>query len=242
LEKIGDCELWSAVDERLKSKFPTYNSSEFKKKVQEIQYYRNFKHIPTLLSSHAWAHFFEVVKEFYTAISEISEKKILIDSSKSMPWAYILQQLEVFDVRIIHLERNLTAVANSWKKTIQLPEYTEREVFMPKKGNWLILKTWLKIKKMAGTFKVAGNYLFVRYELLCSEPEKEMQRITSFVHESLDTDSLRAQPNHAIGGNPMRSALDKLEIRNTTPAYRHLTILEKLFFNALNGLAKIFWS
>lgn len=241
-KNIGECELWHEVDTRLKAKFPDYNAAEFGRQVQQIQYYKNFKKIPALLASEAWANFREVVQTFYEIISEISEKKIIIDSSKSMPWAYVLQHLGVFDVRIIHLERKLTAVANSWKKTIQLPEYTEKEVFMPKKGNWLILKTWLKIKKMAGTLKIADNFMFVRYEQLCLEPEKELRPIASFVGEPMDIDDLKAKPNHAIGGNPMRNSLDTLEIRNATSTYRHLTIFEKLFFNAFGGLAKTFWS
>ncbi|MBL4663658.1 MAG: hypothetical protein JKY22_08925, partial [Flavobacteriaceae bacterium] len=135
---MQNCSLWSKVEQKLQDKFPDYSASEFEKKVREIQYYKNFKRIPSLLKSEEWVYFAEVVKAFYTTISEVSESKCIIDSSKSMPWAYLLQQMDGFDVRIIHLERNLTEVANSWKKIIRLPEYTKREVFMPKKGNLLV--------------------------------------------------------------------------------------------------------
>lgn len=237
---MQNCALWSKVEKQLQDKFPEYNSSEFEKKVREIQFYKNFKKIPSLLQSKEWLHFAEVVKAFYEAISEISGSLCIIDSSKSMPWAYVLQQITDFDVRVIHLERDLAEVANSWKKTVQLPEYTEREVFMPKKGNILVAKTWLKIKVMGRVLKRGSHYIFVSYRELCKNPNVELKKIMEVVDEHIPLNKLQAHPNHAIGGNPMRSSLEKIEIKNTKPSYKHLSIFDRLFFNAISGLAKIF--
>lgn len=241
-EMMQDCTLWSKVERRLQEKFPTYDALEFEKKVRQIQFYKNFKKIPSLLQTEEWRQFAEVVKTFYKTISEVSGSQCIIDSSKSIPWAYVLQQLDDFDVRVIHLERNLTEVANSWKKTVRLPEYTEREVFMPKKGNVLIAKTWLKIKRMGRTLKKQPHYSFVNYRELCKEPNKELQKIMELVDENIPLDELHALPSHAIGGNPMRSSLEKLEIKNIVSANKELSTFDRLFFNAMSGLAKIFLS
>lgn len=241
-EMIQDCAHWSKVHKKLQEEFPQYNASEFEKKVREIQYYKNFKKIPFLLQSEDWKQFAEVVKAFYNAISDLSGSRCIIDSSKSMPWAYMLQQLGCFDVRVIHLERNLTEVANSWKKTIRLPEYTEREVFMPKKGNVLIAKTWLKIKLMGRVLKQQPDYLFVNYQELCKNPDVELRKIMEMTDEIFPIDNLLALPNHAIGGNPMRSNLEKLEIKNIVSANKHLPFFDRLFFNMMRGVAKIFIS
>jgi len=241
-DKIGDCTLWSAVDAKLKEQFEWYDPSEFKEKVKEIQFYRNFKRIPSLLSSEEWSRFSEVVRAFYIAISEISEKKVIIDSSKSISWAYMLQQLHGFDVRIIHLERKLTSVANSWKKTIQLPEYPNKAVYMPVKSNWVVAKSWLKTKSMAHKLKRKGAYYFLNYERFVENPQQSLEEIMIFTGDQFDIDTLKGQPNHAIGGNPMRSLLQKIEIRNERSHNKHLTIFERIFFNALNGVAKIILS
>jgi hypothetical protein len=239
---MQDCTLWSEVERQLQEKFPEYHISEFEKKVREIQFYKNFKKIPSLLQSEEWKQFAEVVKAFYKAISEVSGSQCIIDSSKSIPWAYVLQQLDDFDVRVIHLERNLTEVANSWKKTVRLPEYTEREVFMPKKGNVLVAKTWLKIKLMGRILKRQPHYSFVTYRALCKNPKIELQKIMESVDENIPLDELRVLPSHAIGGNPMRSTLEKLEIKNIVAANKYLSIFDRIFFNAISGVAKIFLS
>jgi len=241
-EIMQDCTLWAEVEKQIQAKFPDYNVSEFEKKVREIQFYKNFKNIPFLLQSKKWIHFAEVVNAFYKAISEITGSQCIIDSSKSMPWAYVLQHMTDFDVRVIHLERNLAAVGNSWKKTVRLPEYTEREVFMPKKGNVLVAKTWLKIKAMGRVLKRDPQYHFVNYRMLCKNPNTELKKIMELVDENIPLKELRVRPSHAIGGNPMRSSLEKIEIKNTTPTYKHLSFFDRLFFNATSGLAKIFLS
>lgn len=239
-EMIQQCTLWSKVEQRLQEKFPDYIASEFEKKVRRIQFYKNFDKIPEMIQKGDWFHFAEVVKEFYMAIADITGSNCIIDSSKSMPWGYLLQQLDVFDVRIIHLERNLVEVANSWKKTIRLPEYTEREVFMPKKGNILIAKSWLKIKLMQRLLKRHGKYTFVAYRDLCKYPDKELRRLATFLEVDIPIEQLKVLPNHAIGGNPMRSTLDTLEIKNVVAKNKHLTIFDRLFFNVIRVMAKVF--
>lgn len=239
-EIMQQCVLWSKVEERLKQQFPDYKAAEFEKKVRAFQYYKIFDKIPSLMLQPEWLDFTKIVKAFYTAIAHLSGSNCIIDSSKSMPWVCLLQHIEGFDVRLIHLERNPVEVANSWKKTIRLPEYTESEVFMPKKGNMLIAKTWLKIKLMGRVLKREGNYIFVRYRTLCENQETELNRIADFVEERIPVNKLQVLPSHSIGGNPMRSELKKLEIKNVVSTNNHLTVFDRLFFNVVRVMAKVF--
>ncbi|MBL4663862.1 MAG: hypothetical protein JKY22_10015, partial [Flavobacteriaceae bacterium] len=116
------------------------------------------------------------------------------------------------------------------------------EVFMPKKGNLLVVKTWLKIKLMGRILKQNPYYTFVRYRELCSNPDRILKEIMQAVDERIPLNELRALPSHAIGGNPMRSALEKIEIKNVVSTNKHLSLFERIFFNVINGLAKIFLS
>ena len=118
----------------------------------------NFKKIPRLLQTKEWQDFAEIVIYFYNQIAETSQRNIIIDSSKSIGWCYFLQNTGAFDLRIIHLERNLASVSNSWKKKMILPEYYDKDVFMPQKTNKVILKSWIKIKVLALALK-KNNYL-----------------------------------------------------------------------------------
>lgn len=238
-QKIEECELWKEVNKRLKEEFSEYNPSEFKRQVEEIQYFKNFKKIPEIINSEEWKPFCQIVISFYKLISEITEKRVIIDSSKSISWAYLLQNLNFCDLRIIHLERNLTAVANSWKKTVLLPEYYDKEVFMPKKSNYLILKSWLKIKVLGKKLNTGGNYIFLSYEELCKNQELWLTRLEDFIGEKFDFTNLKIVFNHAIGGNPMRSnSPKKVKIKLNKENSDKLNNIEKILFSTVNFFAK----
>lgn len=238
-QKIEECELWKEVNKRLKEEFSDYNPSEFKRQVKEIQYFKNFKKIPEIINSEEWKPFCQIVISFYKLIAEITEKRVIIDSSKSISWAYLLQNLNFCDLRIIHLERNLPAVANSWKKTVLLPEYYDKEVFMPKKSNYLILKSWLKIKSFGKRLKDNGYYIFISYEELCENQGLWLKRLQNFVDENFDGANLKIEFNHAIGGNPMRSDRSKtFKIQSKKEILNNLNFIEKFYFSLINYASK----
>lgn len=239
-EHMQQCTLWSEVHQRLEKRLHNYNPEAFQRQVKEIQLYKNYKQLSNLINSPDWQDFTTVVKEYYSLIAEITGKRIIIDSSKGVSWAYVLQSLDFADVRILHLERKLQAVANSWKKDIRLPEYIEVEEWMPKRSNRQIIKTWLKIKVMAKSINRNGSYLYLSYEELCKRPEFWLQKVAYFVEEKLNVASLIAKPNHAIGGNPMRSNLaNEISIERPTKNLTHLNSLERLGFSLIYQLTKI---
>jgi len=240
---ITDCELWSDVDKQLRQRFDDYAPEQFKKRVQEIQQYRNFKKIPVIVVSEAWQSFCEQVKAFYEIIASHTKNGVVIDSSKSVSWAYFLEQLAFSELYIIHLERNLPSVANSWRKQIVLPEYTSKEVYMPVKSIVLSTKSWLKIKVMAKRLKRADHYLFVSYEKLCAQPDLWLQKIKAFVQEDFDLSQLHMLPTHAIGGNPMRAkGDDSIKIIPQKDRFKNLNAFQLVFLKLVNGFAKTFLS
>ena len=235
---INDCEFWGAVHRKLTDEFPDYDPVTFQKEVQDFQRYKNFKQLPSLLDSERWKRFSEIISAFYRAIARFSEKNTIIDSSKSIPWARLLQLNDEFDVRVIHLERQLSQVANSWKKRILLPEYPNSEVYMPIKSNALILKSWLKVKLMARSLPKGGPYLFLRYEKLPKNPEQSIKRIVKFTEIDLDIDHLTYQHNHAVGGNPMRHGVQgTIEFITESTANHNLSYLERIGFSVVHKLA-----
>ena len=235
---INDCKLWGAVHQKLTDEFPDYDPVNFQKEVQDFQRYKNFKQLPGSLGSERWTRFSEIVSAFYRAIAHFSEKNTIIDSSKSIPWARLLQLNDQFDVRVIHLERQLSQVANSWKKRILLPEYSNSEVYMPTKSNALILKSWLKVKIMARSLPKGGAYLFLRYEKFLKHPKQSIERMVKFTEIELDIDDLTYQLNHAIGGNPMRhGAQGTIEFTTESAADHNLSYLERIGFSVVHKLA-----
>ena len=237
--QIKECVLWKTVDKRLKTEFSSYDPLTFQQQVKEIQFYKNFKNIPELIHSKEWASFSKMVKRYYNLIAEISGNPVIIDSSKSVSWAYLLHHLDFCDLRVIHLERNLTSVANSWKKEIVLPEYYNKTEYMPIKSNSLIIKSWLKTKLMASTLR-KFPYFFIDYETLCSDPNDSLLQIQKFIGESFNINVMRSQPNHGIGGNPVRTTSNNgaIHISNEKNTFEHLSFFEKTLFGFINAMAK----
>lgn len=238
---ITNCELWSSVDREMKNRFEDYNPEYFREQVIEIQKHKNFKKIPKLINSKTWQPFCEHVIFFYEIIGKHAKNEIIIDSSKSISWAYFLETLNFTDIYIIHLERKLTSVANSWKKQILLPEYTLKEVYMPVKSITLSTKSWVKIKVLAKSLKSANHYLFVSYEKLCEHPDLWLENIKSFVNEEFDVTKLAMQKTHAIGGNPMRAKSNEhIKIKPQQERFNNLNTIEILFLKIINKLCKTF--
>ncbi len=238
-EPIRECELWGAVHSELSAKFPDYDPKQFMYEVREFQRYKNFKQMPQLLKEERWARFSEIVAAFYETIAAHSEKNTIIDSSKSIPWARLLQSFTQFDVRVIHLERNLAGVANSWKKKVRLPEYRDEKVFMPTKSNTLIIKTWLKVKLLSRKLPSVGKYHFVRYEQILTKQKETLDKVIEFSDLKLASDQFTWKPNHAVGGNPVRHREDhKITIDSAPAQIKELTILERIGFSLVDKLAR----
>lgn len=234
---IRNCELWNAVHQRLSDEFSDYDPLTFQNEIINFQHFKRFIELPELLNLERWKKFSQIISAFYEAIAHFSKTNTIIDSSKSIPWARLLQLNDKFDVRVIHMERQLSQVAISWKKRIRLPEYPNSEVYMPIKSNSLILKRWLKVKLMARVLPKGGPYLFLQYERLCEQPEQKLIQIIKFAEIELDIENLSYQFNHAIGGNPMRyREQGAIEIRPSLSTNHNLSFLERLVFSLVNKL------
>jgi hypothetical protein len=189
-----------------------------------------------------WNEFCEIVKYFYNSISEIEKKDVIIDSTKYANWGYLLQNLNFCEVNFIHLERNLQAVANSWKKKMLLPEYYDQEMYMPVKNNYVILKSWLKVKHLCSKLKTSGSYLYVNYELFSENPNKYVAEIENLIKIDFPMENLVTPNSHSIGGNPVRANTGKntITIINKKDTLNNLNGFEKNIFKFINKVAKIF--
>ncbi|MDC8004594.1 hypothetical protein POV27_11085 [Aureisphaera galaxeae] len=235
---IVSCPLWSHVHNTLTSEIEDYDPSDFWNKIQYLLKYKNAGKAKEILAQPDWSSFVKGVKLFYQCIADKTGKKILIDSSKSIGWLNILITLNFCEVTILHLERSLPEVANSWKKKVRLPEYTDKTVYMPIKSDWVIAKNWLKIKYFMRRFKSLPGYTFVSYHSFVSDPNAWLAKMEEWTGATLKLNSLDVHFNHAIGGNPMRSnTKGNLRIENRKASLDHLNFFNRIFFTGLHKIS-----
>lgn len=230
--KITECALWSGLNEFSKGE-AGINNMEMATRVMEINRYRNFKKIPDLVRDPAWEAFNRCVKSFYEQIAEISGNDVIIDSSKSVPWLYYLKSLNFCEVQVIHVERALKNVANSWKKKISLPEYNYRNVEMPIKSNYTIAKNAWKVQRQLKRLRRTYPIYYVNYEQFIGSFDSCLIPLSEFLDNKIEIESIEILPNHAIGGNPIRFSENKtIKLRTREEATENLSGPEKVFFVA----------
>ena len=232
---MGDCELWKGLTTRLGWDNRAF-FNEMITGVKNINLYRNFSKIPQFAKDPAWKSFNSNVMDFYNGIADISNKKVLIDSSKSIGWVRYLQALDFCEIKIIHLERSLPGVANSWKKDLMLPEYPNLDRAMPKRSNFQIIKSAMKIRKQAKELTHQGAFFSLRYETLIGSLNETLNNLSDFIGaEVYVPETIPA--NHGIGGNPLRHQ-QKFQIHSAEQSLSRLNALEKLLFNICDNINK----
>ncbi|MEM7084652.1 MAG: sulfotransferase [Bacteroidota bacterium] len=239
-DPIETCTLWHQVDLVLKRDIPGYDPKEMWQKITYLLKFKQIPQIEEILSEPGWQTFKNAVILFYQTIVEHSGKSVLIDSSKSPGWLNVIRALKFCDLRIIHLERSLPAVANSWKKQVALPEYYDKEVMMPIKSNGLIVKTWLKIKLLLRRLRNEDNYLFLRYSDFIAHPKEKLEAIVAFSAISLSANEYYVKPNHSIGGNPMRTNTRSIAIYTSESSPKNLSLLERFCFSVIDKISRLF--
>lgn len=238
-EKIESCILWGTIHKRLTTEFPSYNHDDISKRIQYLLKFRNIRRIPDLISLPDWKFFCTIVRRFYELIAEESKANIIIDSSKNCGWLKLLIALEIEELKVVYLERNLEGVANSWKKKKRLPEYYDRVEYMPVKSTFLSLKSWLKVKYSFFKLKDQTDYMLIRYEKFIADPRFYLDELNQFLKIDLSFENLEYKFNHGIGGNPVRSEFNKELIIKVKPEKLiNLSVFEFLILYSINKISK----
>lgn len=137
----------------------------------------------------------------YETVRDISKKQIIIDSSKStlpMKWFW-MQKPDEF--KIIHLVRDGRGFI---KSNLRKGKDADKSIH-----SWI--NNYKMTSKVLNTLP-ASAHIFVKYEDLCANTEKELQRICNFLGIDYEPQMLqfRTRIKHNIDGNRMRLGTDNV--------------------------------
>jgi len=162
-------------------------------------------------------------ERLYLTTAERSRARVVVDSSKSIPYGRMLSLLPGLDVRVIHLVRDARAVANSWLRWKPAPDrlaaHMSRRTPVQGSINWIISNVGGEL-----VFRWQGPYLRLRYEDVAARPREAVERIVRLAtgpasnaeSEKLpfaDERTVDLAPTHSIKGNPDRLQTGPVEIR-----------------------------
>ena len=188
------------------------------------------------LSSYA-----EKLECLYRAISEVSEGKIIVDSSKVGNQSFLLRELPQVELHLVHLVRDSRATAFSWQRTKLRTEvhwqlkYMERHSVSRSALEWDIdnLRASTRRKSLA-------SYTLIRYEDLASDPRAELKKICDVLGvvplDGLPESRLvNFEASHTIGGNPDRFILGDTAIRIDNEWAAQMLTRDQLVVTALTA-------
>jgi hypothetical protein len=162
----------------------------------------------------------ELVERLYGAILDVSEARVIVDSSKDPRHGLLLSKLPNIELHVVHLIRDPRGVAFSWKRVRARPEIHWKPQNMMTKDIWGSASRWTTHNLVAELLSAsAASYCRVRYEDFVANPQAALQRILAphewadSTHEGIDGSEVVLEPMHTMAGNPMRFHNGALQLK-----------------------------
>ncbi|MEM6604781.1 MAG: sulfotransferase [Pseudomonadota bacterium] len=241
-EKFLECPFWTSVREPIELEI----DRETKNTLLEIENYGSLTRYPLERIRSAWSversnyhkTLIEAYDRVYDEVFKVSKKNVIIDSSKSVYFAFFLQKYSRHDLKFLHVIRDSRAVAFSKQKYKERKEIHTHKEMMPKMG---VLKSsfkWLIVNWLSAGIGNSSARMLVRYEDFALSPIEVVTKIARFlkldpsaVQSLFDRDGkISMVEHHTISGNPSRFTNGPVKIESDdqwkvdTPPWRKAVI------------------
>jgi hypothetical protein len=237
-DPLNTCAFWVEVLERAFGGVQEAFDIQIRRIRASIERYR---YIPgTLVNSNyrkdSLEEYLSIFDRLYQAIALVSGKRTIVDSSKDPRGAFLINHSKNVDLKLLHLIRDPRAVAYSWMKVKERPEFENGSVFMHRYPSERTAWRWSYKNLLLRAFRnVFSSYLQVRYEDFVSQPRLSLERINrSLLTKEGNLDFLTdktvklSTSSHTISGNPMRFRQGSIEIRADYEWQEAMTEIDRL--------------
>jgi hypothetical protein len=203
-KSFSKCEFWHAVlkDTGLDKlhKVDIGNFLKLRKKYASIRsvFYRMFASNFDEKNKQEQSELIDAYRTIYRVASNLSGKKVIVDSSKEPGHAIMLRDIGISST--IHLTRNPLGVVNSWK---QNKLNHANNSLMPRQGIVSSAAEWAIVNDLilhANKKKLITNYNHWQYEKICDDTKLTEESSVMISNKEI----CRNDFGHSISGNPTR--------------------------------------
>jgi Sulfotransferase family len=212
---LGACPFWEEVLQRC---FPEDDRDRALAEIASLHHTLDHsRHIPKLLlrTIHPTIQqqlnsYRTYLKTLYHAVAAQTQARILVDSSKVPSRALILAGIPGFEVHVIHLVRDVRALAYAWQKKVAYVPNRDWEIQRYKPHQ--TLKFWVTCNAFSESLAWKMSYQRIRYETFAQSPQQTLQALLNRIPTlqgailpfQSQTNQIQLPPFHSIAGNPMR--------------------------------------
>jgi hypothetical protein len=213
-----ECEVWSSI---LEDAFGEVGSVDVGEMTRMRNRVRN-RHFPLALLP--WGDrllrsrlgcFPEHLGRLYKAIQSTTGSKVVIDSSKSPTYGYVLGTLPDIELYVVHLVRDPRSVQYSLLRR----RMEGHEVYLKHNAaKGAIAWNTLNLVTEA-TWRRSSRYLRLRFEDFVSNPREVVERVLDMTQETVDQlpftveGKVELRATHSRGGSPSRFHTGAIELR-----------------------------
>jgi len=216
-EAIHDCKTWRQIVEEAFGGFSSVNVQAM------INHQPRLRHLPLmLLPGHerlvrkVFSRYIDTLDRLYRSIGEVTGCGVIIDSSKSPLYGFVLRLVPSIDTYVVHLIRDPRGVQYSRIRR------RARNVGRVRKTSvtWGALMWNLRnVSQEVLTQKATTPPLRLRYEDLIEDPIRTVEAIKTFIGEpniglpKISDEEILLKPNHSIAGSETRSDSGVVRLR-----------------------------
>jgi Sulfotransferase domain len=155
----------------------------------------------------------------YKAVARAGKARVVVDSSKQPPDAYLTTWNRKVEMFAVHLVRDPRAVAHSFSKRI--PEPQPDFEYMPRSNPFGTAVRWEVRQSLCEGLlrrRVGSHYMRLRYEDLVRDPVGAVRSIARFANDPdpdlgfMQNGRIEFEPNHTFSGNPLRLRQASIDI------------------------------
>jgi hypothetical protein len=221
--KVRQCDFWQSV---LRRSFGGLSTPSIRRMTMLRRALTRTRQLPffmvprlSRLLGARLSEYQDYLQALYRAIAEVSGSDVVVDSSNSPMYAYVLKESPGVDLSSLHLIRDSRAHAYSWQRRREWMDADE-PVSMPRYG---VIKSsiWWSTWNLAAEVLLKGpahEYLMIRYEDLVDHLEESLREILAMVGLSdrqlplLSERTVSLHATHTVAGNPMRFDVGQVDI------------------------------
>lgn len=220
---VRECDFWKKVFDNGFGGMDKVNVMEILKKLK-LTYYSRLALIKLLPFGEKYfkSHFLSLteVEKLFLSIQEVTNCKVIIDTTKSPLWGYLLSLMDNLDVYSIHLIRDPRGIAYSRKKKMLQPD-KEKTIYIERFNSFDSSLKW-NIRNLLAEYLWKQNkdkYLMIKYEDFARKPKMTVSTILDFISESgtstpfVSAGEVELSVNHSAWGNPSRFKTGRIELK-----------------------------